>query len=233
MERANITNFDLNLLILEGKSSSARLNSKQIANYFDAESKIVKLNDYHAALNLLRTNRFDVLLVDIDDIEGKDILSRLCHLANEALVIALSDGTSVSLALNAMSAGAHDHIAKPLDLDDFALRLEELSSIYGKLNHIFKPNIAKSDLIGVRANEDKKYCTQTKLEFTSALNTKPKNIKSENIKPENIKPMWQQEQKIIEDAIVFFNGNISRAAKALEISPSTIYRKKQHWQAAI
>lgn len=44
-----------------------------------------------------------------------------------------------------------------------------------------------------------------------------------------ILPMWQQEQKIIEDAIAAFAGNISMAAAALEISPSTIYRKRQTW----
>ncbi|HTN61220.1 MAG TPA: helix-turn-helix domain-containing protein, partial [Devosia sp.] len=44
-----------------------------------------------------------------------------------------------------------------------------------------------------------------------------------------ILPMWQQEQRIIEDAIASFGGNISLAAAALEISPSTIYRKRQSW----
>lgn len=42
-------------------------------------------------------------------------------------------------------------------------------------------------------------------------------------------PMWQQEQRIIEDAVAAFGGNISMAAAALEISPSTIYRKRQSW----
>jgi two-component system, repressor protein LuxO len=42
-------------------------------------------------------------------------------------------------------------------------------------------------------------------------------------------PMWQQEQRIIEDAVAAFGGNISMAAAALEISPSTIYRKRQGW----
>jgi two-component system repressor protein LuxO len=44
-----------------------------------------------------------------------------------------------------------------------------------------------------------------------------------------ILPMWQQEQRIIEDAIAAFGGNVSMAAAALEISPSTIYRKRQGW----
>ena len=42
-------------------------------------------------------------------------------------------------------------------------------------------------------------------------------------------PLWQQEQRIIEDAIQSFSGNIALAAAALELSPSTIYRKRQAW----
>ena len=45
-----------------------------------------------------------------------------------------------------------------------------------------------------------------------------------------IMPLWRQEQRIIEEALAAYAGNISRAAAALEISPSTIYRKKQSWQ---
>ncbi|WP_420411998.1 sigma-54 dependent transcriptional regulator [Roseibium sp.] len=46
-----------------------------------------------------------------------------------------------------------------------------------------------------------------------------------------IEPLWAQERRIIEDALDAFNGNIAMAAAALEISPSTIYRKKQSWVA--
>ena len=42
-------------------------------------------------------------------------------------------------------------------------------------------------------------------------------------------PFWRQEQLIIEAALAAFGGNIGRAAAALEISPSTIYRKRQAW----
>lgn len=44
-----------------------------------------------------------------------------------------------------------------------------------------------------------------------------------------ILPLWQQEQRIIEEAIARFSGNITLAAAALELSPSTIYRKRQAW----
>ncbi len=46
---------------------------------------------------------------------------------------------------------------------------------------------------------------------------------------DDIEPLWAQERRIIEDALSAFDGNISMAAAALEISPSTIYRKRQNW----
>jgi len=45
----------------------------------------------------------------------------------------------------------------------------------------------------------------------------------------SIQPLWEQERRIIEEALDAFNGNIAMAAAALEISPSTIYRKRQSW----
>ncbi|WP_417685531.1 sigma-54-dependent transcriptional regulator [Roseibium sp.] len=44
-----------------------------------------------------------------------------------------------------------------------------------------------------------------------------------------IEPLWAQERRIIESALDAFDGNIAMAAAALEISPSTIYRKRQAW----
>jgi two-component system repressor protein LuxO len=44
-----------------------------------------------------------------------------------------------------------------------------------------------------------------------------------------VAPFWEQERSIIECAVVAHGGNIARAAAALEISPSTIYRKRQAW----
>lgn len=43
-------------------------------------------------------------------------------------------------------------------------------------------------------------------------------------------PLWQVEKEAIEAAIARCGGNIPRAAALLEISPSTIYRKKLGWE---
>ena len=47
-----------------------------------------------------------------------------------------------------------------------------------------------------------------------------------------VTPFAEQERQIIEDALGVFQGNITQAAEALQISPSTIYRKKQGWDHA-
>jgi two-component system repressor protein LuxO len=47
--------------------------------------------------------------------------------------------------------------------------------------------------------------------------------------PENIQPLWMVEKRTIEQAIDAYEGNIPKAAHALGVSPSTIYRKIQAW----
>ncbi|MBU1656519.1 MAG: sigma-54 dependent transcriptional regulator [Gammaproteobacteria bacterium] len=48
-------------------------------------------------------------------------------------------------------------------------------------------------------------------------------------RPDAIIPLAQVERETIERAIALCNGNIPKAAALLEVSPSTIYRKKQSW----
>ncbi|MEM7562238.1 MAG: helix-turn-helix domain-containing protein, partial [Pseudomonadota bacterium] len=44
-----------------------------------------------------------------------------------------------------------------------------------------------------------------------------------------IRPLATVEREVIEHAINLCDGNIPKAAGLLEVSPSTIYRKKQGW----
>jgi len=44
-----------------------------------------------------------------------------------------------------------------------------------------------------------------------------------------IRPLWQVEKETIERAIALCDGNIPKAAALLEVSPSTLYRKKMSW----
>ncbi|NQY89803.1 MAG: sigma-54-dependent Fis family transcriptional regulator [Colwellia sp.] len=53
----------------------------------------------------------------------------------------------------------------------------------------------------------------------------PDNVENHN----EVIPLWLVEKNAIESAISFCRGNIPQAAALLEVSPSTIYRKKQSW----
>jgi two-component system repressor protein LuxO len=48
---------------------------------------------------------------------------------------------------------------------------------------------------------------------------------------DTIRPMWLVEKETIETAIAVCDGNIPQAAALLELSPSTIYRKRLAWQS--
>lgn len=98
---------------------------------------ITEARNGRQAADQLRAGRFDVLLVDlmsVDDLsaEAEDAVARLVRLSSGALVIALSDGASVSATLSALRAGAHDHIVRPLGGRAFAARVGELAQRHGK-----------------------------------------------------------------------------------------------------
>lgn len=46
----------------------------------------------------------------------------------------------------------------------------------------------------------------------------------------NIRPLWVEEKEIIERAILICDGNVPKAAALLDITASTVYRKRQVWE---
>ncbi|MEF1284357.1 sigma-54 dependent transcriptional regulator [Vibrio sp. M250220] len=54
---------------------------------------------------------------------------------------------------------------------------------------------------------------------------------SETVSVQDIFPLWLTEKSAIEQAIKACDGNIPKAAGYLDVSPSTIYRKLQAWNA--
>ncbi|NOJ01754.1 sigma-54-dependent Fis family transcriptional regulator [Vibrio kanaloae] len=58
-----------------------------------------------------------------------------------------------------------------------------------------------------------------------------KEKQNEDITVKDIFPLWVTEKTAIEQAIKACDGNIPRAAGFLDVSPSTIYRKLQTWNA--
>src|SRR5690606_11046257 len=62
----------------------------------------------------------------------EDAVTRLVRVADGALVLAIADSGSVSAALGAMRAGAHDYLAKPVTPAALASRIGELAQRHGR-----------------------------------------------------------------------------------------------------
>src|SRR5690606_23814491 len=89
------------------------------------------------ALEKLRNERFDIIIVDLASVSDlaattEDAVTRLVRVADGALVLAIADSGSVSAALGAMRAGAHDYLAKPVTPAALASRIGELAQRHGR-----------------------------------------------------------------------------------------------------
>ena len=73
--------------------------------------------------------------------------------------------------------------------------------------------------------------TQSTVDVSSTNHVNNQVNNQVNNHPAPIRPMWEIEREAIQQAIDFCDGNVLNAAVLLELSPSTVYRKKQAWEA--
>jgi DNA-binding NtrC family response regulator len=194
-------------LLIDGDATDAAQLTAGLKAHLGPVAVTVSASGRQAA-EILRVQAMDVLLMDVVSLLDlspipEEAVSRLVKLAEGSLVVALSNASSVSAAVEVMRAGAHDCIARPTAPEMLARRLAGLAHHYGK-----------GYLLGVPAPP-----------MLSVVEPPA----GRNSPRQPILPLWQQEQRIIEDAIASFSGNVALAAAALELSPSTIYRKRQTW----
>lgn len=82
-----------------------------------------------AARGLIESNSVDMVLVDQRAAMGPgfDLLERLRALYPETAIVVMAAVSSVSAAVEAMRAGAHDYLIKPFSLEELATVLERLA----------------------------------------------------------------------------------------------------------
>jgi DNA-binding NtrC family response regulator len=213
------------LLVIDRDAVAAKAAAEHVGACFPGSPEAQEVASGRQAAELLRSESFDIVFADLQSLFDlspitEDAVAKLAKLAAGALTIAISDGGSVSAAVAAMRAGAHDVLAKPIGSPALAARLAELSQRHGKALDFGPAGGAErgAPTLLLAANRDSNGAT----EYTpfGQMRRPP------------VLPMWQQEQRIIEDAIASFSGNIALAAAALQLSPSTIYRKRQAWADA-
>ena len=203
MANASGAAMDPARLLLIGSGLSDRL-AGPLAAELALPPLLIEVDTGRAALELLKTAPYDGVIAELvaltDLAEGNDErIGRLARVASEALVVVLTGDASISIALSAMRAGAHDCAGQDLNGAALAARIAELARRHGKSRICAAPPASDVPAPSIPVMRDL------------------------------VLPMWRQEQRIIESAIQSFAGNIALAAAALELSPSTIYRKRQAW----
>jgi len=125
------------LLLIDGDEPHARLVAETLSQSLGSGMRIAVAGGGKPAAELLRDNGFDIVLADLSSLRdlserSDDAVARLVRLADGALFVAVSDGASVSAAVGAMRAGAHDYVVKPLNGPAMAARIGELAQRHGK-----------------------------------------------------------------------------------------------------
>jgi len=79
--------------------------------------EIQVLQDSSKAYDLLKNNRFDLLLLDMDmpRVSGMDILKYIHEQQTDIVTIVLTGVEDVDMAINAMKLGTTDYMLKPID----------------------------------------------------------------------------------------------------------------------
>jgi DNA-binding NtrC family response regulator len=209
--------YSASILIVDRDETACSKLAHELEMAMPSHPSVASARSGKTAAEILKTNGFDLIVLDASSLSDlgateEESVARLAKLAGDALTVVLSDGGSVSAAVSAMRAGAHDSLARPVTGAALALRVAELARRHGKARPLtLSPTGTHS-----YNNAGGRPGVMTAADLGGS-------------RRQAILPMWRQEQKIIEDAIATFSGNISLAAAALELSPSTIYRKRQAW----
>jgi DNA-binding NtrC family response regulator len=204
------TELPARLLLIEARRDLQLRLAPSLAEEFAQPPVVVDVTSGRPAVELMRNSSFDAVLADLEAISDlgaapDERIGKLARAASGALLVVLSEDAGISVALAAMRAGAHDCIGKAIAGDALTKLIGELARRHGKTRCLTRN------------------CPEPE---SATIVEMPPSIPNMR---DLVMPMWRQEQRIIEDAIQQFAGNVALAAAALELSPSTIYRKRQAW----
>ncbi|MGV8853832.1 MAG: sigma 54-interacting transcriptional regulator [Devosia sp.] len=137
MHNPSNSNASGRLLLIDQDPAQSDIVAETLAQCLDQAVSISVVSGGKPAAAMLREHTFDIVLADLSSLgdlapHSDDAVLRLVRLARGALLVALSDGISVSSAVGALRAGAHDYVAKPINGPAMAARIDELAHRHGK-----------------------------------------------------------------------------------------------------
>jgi DNA-binding response OmpR family regulator len=98
-----------------------------LGNYLERNNfRVQTANSGEAALSLFRTAFFDLVITDLvmGGISGIQVLQEIKKINSEIGVFILTGQADITLAIEALRAGAADFLMKPYDADELILRME-------------------------------------------------------------------------------------------------------------
>ena len=151
----------------------------------------------------------EAVLLDLrlPDMDGLDVLRHIKALNLDCAVVVITADGSLNRAVEAMRDGALDFLVKPFNADRLLITLRNV--LERKRLTSMVESMAGDGLHGIEPS-------------ASEIGSPAASL--------GIRPLYQVEREAIERAIDICGGNIVRAAAMLEVSPSTIYRKRVTWE---
>ncbi|NNG02984.1 MAG: hypothetical protein HKM95_02655 [Inquilinus sp.] len=131
---------------------------------------------------------------------------------------------SVDRAVAAMHQGAHDFIVKPVGATKLVEAVRKAVHRVSAERRVGRPDITLPRLRSEAMD----------VSWPDPAGRSPRTAQDAAAMDGDlaaVRPLWMVERETIETAIAQCRGNISRAAGLLEISASTIYRKRLAWEA--
>src|SRR5512135_1915331 len=122
----------IRVLVVDDEEPLRRLLKKELGRKgFSVEVA----SDGGEALNILRDNVFDVLLLDIvmPGIDGIELMNRLKADPASPVIVVLTGRATVETAVEAMKNGAYDYLSKPYKLDELVIVINRAFE-YGRLS---------------------------------------------------------------------------------------------------
>jgi len=167
----------------------------------------------------------DIVLLDLElpDGSGLDILKRLIHEGRELQVIIMADHDSSDLAVEAVAAGAFDFLTKPFNAARLLVTMANANK-HQLMNRRLK---TFTEILPRSLEQQLAAGVHQSSPVFSARASNDEGLSS----AASIEPLWIIERRAIENVIAAFDGHVNKAAAALEVAPSTIYRKMQSWKS--
>ncbi len=165
------------------------------------------------AIAAVTAHPIDAALVDLNydrgqttGEQGLELVAALRSIAPGLPIVAMTAWSSIGLALEAMNRGAKDFIEKPFDETRLVAMLKSQAELGAALRRVAELEV---ELRVARSGSD----------------AGAPSSNGSSSKPFTEMRLLDVEGTLVKQAMAKFNGNISRAARALGLSRSALYRR--------